>query len=141
MSVPRAVWTCTICGFETDFPESPHFCMLKECQHPAHRDVDNLERARVETGASRSLVRRTVMYPVITPTDFSAAFRPKVGDKMRKRIFDHLFDVKVICEFTRSDGTVLYVVEESSPDGSGPCSILSTEQIEALYTRTYGNDE
>jgi len=33
MSIPRAVWTCPTCGFETDFPKAPHPCLLKDCPH------------------------------------------------------------------------------------------------------------
>jgi len=33
MSIPSAVWTCPNCGFETDFPKSPHRCLLKDCPH------------------------------------------------------------------------------------------------------------
>ncbi len=33
MSIPRAVWTCPVCGFETDFPKDAHPCYLKNCPH------------------------------------------------------------------------------------------------------------
>jgi len=38
MSIPRAVWTCPVCGFETDFPRSDHICYLKNCPHPSKAD-------------------------------------------------------------------------------------------------------
>lgn len=45
MSIPRAVWTCPVCGFDTDFPKSPHPCPIKGCPHqgcfdPKTRPVD-----------------------------------------------------------------------------------------------------
>lgn len=39
MSIPRAVWNCPTCGFETDFPKSPHICLLKNCPHPTRRGL------------------------------------------------------------------------------------------------------
>lgn len=33
MSIPRAVWTCPVCGLETDFPKERHPCYLKNCPH------------------------------------------------------------------------------------------------------------
>jgi hypothetical protein len=34
MSIPSAVWSCRVCGFETDFPRSKHYCLAKNCPHP-----------------------------------------------------------------------------------------------------------
>jgi len=51
--------------------------------------------------------------------------RPKIGDKIQKRTGDYKFDGEIICEFTKKDGAIRYVVE----DDRGLCLIMNEKQI------------